>query len=1510
MQNTNELYELTLRKKELKISIKENLSCILWGKYWGVVHKIFEDKEYGLVKIDLSHCYWSDPIPLLSILLELIHIKEDYQKSVRIILPRLDSKNENNANFIKGRFLKFLASQGFLKIMLDNFDVANSKGRITEEKIVRYSNYNNSLIYNEAEVVLAKIYDLSKSINRESILEKFEEEFLFRFKNTVSLQTYFRLAEHVYNILNELIENVERHAYQLNEEKRFAVYIRRRYGAVKNYGEDKQSLDVLRKEKYNCPALDNQVLLDNEAILEIFFVDIGMGLKESLREFFIEKQKHNYKYPVRELFCKILRDGVRKEKDGSLTPFGGLHFITRILRENKGYIWCNEGKEWICSSSVGLLNNDFVKVAITNDISNLENVGLSWCFRIPYSDISKSKNTIGYTWKETVRTHPVFITFQTIETNMDINRVFCRDDRIDKCIWMNGDIKTWDFSVSKKLDSSRNFNISVDTYVWFPKAYYSKNLIIRKLKDYMEKIINKGNKKDEIYLIIGEIDSNELISYYYALNNILLTILGGEGIESIILVTKKWEVVCLQKVDKHLRDDAATAENFYYKEVNNSSQIHHSIVQYAKFIRKYDSYLFWNLVKEYQKNKIYINANIRWNNETVINGYLDFEKIYLFEDVYTLLRNALFRTSGFVSNVDIEYRFIDYASSRICQDVNMNNIYMEHQHLYPINVGGACATGYTKESFYRDKKVDVNIIFFAHSIFGKKINDTAFLFIWPKEDFFLDFEREQREYYRLGKTNLITSNRDESLIDVQRVYNNAIRNKKQTYVDFQNKYPKFIKYGHYKTDKHHYLIGFDILTYMRYSYTKKEGAFVYILWKIINYLCSDTDNIYTYIKDKEWCKTLQYCEYRESIEQGEVLVYHSNTFTEYIIKLVKEVLPDFLIERIVPINIIEVQPKGAPITFSPFTLDILRKIFANNDRKGILYMDSSFSTGRKMMEIENILLSTGCQKVSFLSVFDMRRLRNEDVGNFSYWKINLPRLDDDTHCIICGTLEKVRIFRDKVDGEMNYRIQEWLKNWSCMSVLNFISGHGIENVEGIQCNIDSIPINNSNALNIIIAEKLCESYSNDFVYRFINKKTDLSIYIKMQLICTQICLYGNQNSRQLQLSLLSELVGNMAKSNTINPYTSLAGIVLISQPESIIYELLKEILYLNTNPKILSVKKFFLNSENIDLIISIGYFVKNSYKIEQLVNGYESSNGNKDRIIKLINMHLLPEKDLKLISKEFEGILVNEQGRRHNTNIQKLLSEHVTDFYDLKERCQRAQNDIDRLYELSKHFPLSLSNSREKLNNVKLELDDAIIQTRNLFYKEEEENNEILATGLLQQITISEELKSAINKCKNIFHKILNGYFIQFSDETKNYFMDLVLFYQNKYEKDITIEISNNVNIKDCHKWYYWNQGIEKEFKYLLENIEHCEKLYNNAYMKVNITFEYNYVLIKIISWSDKTADIVKNTFLSKNRLSKERSIAFDVIFDFHNMKVNQDGEFLLETQMSIPACYQQLKGD
>lgn len=1503
-----ESFWISRRKKELFVKIGTNFSCVWWGDNWGdisdFIEKSIHAQPISKIKVIFSDCVWADPIPLLSITLYLQHIKYDYRLPIEVILPRLDSTNEGNQNFQKGQFLKFLATQGFLDIFVNNFIVRDYKYAVDLRTIEKYQNYQYKLFYNEAEVFRARLFTIENDDSKQKIIKIVEDEMYGTLKSTVSLQTFNTVLEQIYNVLNELIENVRQHAYHDGETKRFGLYIRKRYGGTKNYGLDTEGAQSIidKKERINCPALDNQVLLESDSILEIFFVDIGMGLKGSLHDHFTKLSK-NYKYPIRELFCKVLRDGMRKDTKFSLTAFGGLHFLCRVLLESNGYIWCNEGVEWVGASCVNLLKETTeVKAALTGTYSNNFHPGLAWGIRIPFNDSKRRTNSISVNWNGQSNEHPVFRAYQNQEREVSTFRTLVFDDRKDATILMQGSAENW---ICSYTDDMLNMDLSkVDTFVWFPKSFYSKNHIIKMAKDHTKKILNTAIEK-EINFVIGEITAHELISFFYAFNCLDCIRLGTEKIKKIVLITKNWDVVYLENNNGKLLNSTDNAINYYSGQIKNSTMIHESLTLYAYALRAYDSFFFWKTIYQYKADRLFINAKINWSESKQISGYLDFERIYLYGDLYDLLKNALLRMAGCIRNSNVEFLSIDYSAARICQDANIESMPYKDNSVFSIHVGTVCASGYTRDAYYKDAHVDFNVNLFAHPSFDKKISNTAFLLIWPEGNFNDFFPSETKNYYRLGKTGLISERRHERLISTSTAYANTIRSKVETYIDFQQRYPKFIKYGHYHTDSHHYLIGFDMITYMKYSYLKREGAFVYVLCKIISYLSDGKPEAETIseLRDQKWGDIVSRCKY-ESKDKGELIVYHSNTFTEYFMKYVRDILPVCLSERIIPLNIVEIQSKGAPIAFSPFIYEKLKSVFEKGEKKGILYIDSNFSTGRHMLEIENILLSTGCHEVHFFALFDMRRLRNADQRATAYWKINLPRLNDDSTCLICDALKKAEAFKDEVEGSSVARIKTWQTNWSCMSVLNTREGHGIdgENMT-VSYKEDNIHIVDPNVLNLYMAERISETYSNDSIYHFLRKKTDLSIYLKIQLICTQICLYGNQISRKLQLTLLCELIGNMAKQDIVNSYTSLGSLVLITQNESVIYELLHEILYLNQTPTVLSIKKYLLNSTNKDLVIAIAFFVKKYAFIEQLVNGYEEQ---KSIFIKKLNEVLLPDKDLKLLSKEFEGILVNELGRaRHSTNIQKLLMDHASSYETYIQQCDSALHDLHRLCDIAQKLPVALANSNLKSNALFTNVRSSIIQIEHLTALDKERIRNRDNAFASDQIMAGDELKREIKVCEKYFFEILNSYFISYSATAEEYFNVLVKNFEEKYNKKIELSIYGEKN----SKWYYWNQGIEKEFRYFIDNIEHCEKnIHDEIKMKIDIRFDYNQLLIELISWSEKTDVLVKQAFLHKNRLSKEQCLAFDVMFDFVNER-KEDDYFLLKTRMSIPACYQQLGG-
>lgn len=1505
-----------LKNNVLCIQINESLSSRVWADKWGKIEqKIkqgrFSGNLFNAIKINFTYCMWADPLPLLSILMLLIRIKHKYKTT--IILPCLVANDEKKENYNKGRFLKFLATQGFLKVMIENFRVFDSKNRhINEKSMDKFAKYNYNMLYKGAEILHAQVFDAANISNVKDFVLKLQEEITVNLNSQVSLAIYYSVATQIYNILTELIENVKIHAYIEREVQLFGVYIRKRCGAIhENDQENEIFRRVLKFEQENCPALGTDILVANESILEIFFIDLGMGISGSLNESFKQIVRKGYTYPVRELFFRILRDGERSGKNRELTAYGGLHFITRVLRENKGYIWCKDSNEWVGAFCNDIVNNNQDRVDFALSNTREQPQGLGWCIRLPYTDKLNKAHSVSYLWEEKASSHPVFGEYKKRENDFITDNVVIIDEWEDgnEARKLPGNISE---CVGVNLKCGKEARGIYKNFVWRPKSGNSKNQIIKFIKKYVDEVINNlVSMFDETNIFIVDIDDSEILSYFYAFNKLYIGNLACNNINKIMLITKQWGVTCFKNDSNKLIYDINLSKGYVYSKKENTRDISDGICQISNFLRKYDSWLFWKKLENMQEERVFINAEVEWTSKKRVKGYLDFDRLYLYEDLYDRLKNALVRLSGLEKNSMAEYRSIDITSSRICRELNRSLVYREDGRKFAMNIGGVCASGYTKESFYGEQKVDITFVFFAHPAFKKEFKDTAYLLIWPREDYFACFKEDVHVYKRMGQTNLISVNQQESLINVDNIYSNSIRDKKQSYVDFQQKYPKAVKYGHFQTDRHHYLIGIDINTYMQYSHMKKEGVFLFLVAKVLFYLADSEETLNKYIdnlEDSSWKDILKNYNYEKFRDRGELIVYHSNTYTEYSMKFLRKIIPSFLNTKIMPINFLDVQSKGTPIAFSPFMLERIKGHYTAG-QKGILYMDSTLYTGRSLVELENILLSVGCREVSFSSFVDMRRLRNADEKSQSYWKLNIPRLDNKSQCVICNTLKIVKQIDNKLQPEARKRIHEWIRNWQYINISNNIRGHGIESIDDYNEDLEGVKIKSTIGLNMYAAEHMCESFDDDFVYKYIQRKTDLSSETKLQLISTQLCLFGNQNSRQLQLSLLSELVGNMAKLEKVSPYTSLAGLMLISQNNATMYELLNEILNINKDIKIQSIRRYFLQSANMDLAIVIGYFIKTDNNIEAILSPY--SDENKSKIISLADNCYLPDRELKLISKALLGLCVNEQGSSHNVSLEKLKEEHVVQVSDFVDRCNFARNDLQSIKELAKHFPLSMASNYISDRFSYQILVKNIDETERLM----DLNIDIYGRSVVRegnQINPTRELKESIERCKADLDVLLSNFFISSSGKTESYFRNLCMRYEDMYKKKIVLEfLPPDFKYK---KWYYWNNGMEKEFCYFLDNLKHCEKplnmkIHQEDYIHVKVQFDINSLILTIKSWSSVPALKVEKKFLDDNRLSKEHSEAFDVSFRFENsqsMPIEQ--EYLLETRMVVPSCYPSLE--
>ena len=106
--------QVNLTRNVFYVLILGNLSSKLWADKWGkieekIIQGQFSGNAFNEIKIDFTNCVWADPLPLLSIFMLLIKVKN--KNKIIIVLPCINHKDEKNTKFEKGQFLKSLASQ-------------------------------------------------------------------------------------------------------------------------------------------------------------------------------------------------------------------------------------------------------------------------------------------------------------------------------------------------------------------------------------------------------------------------------------------------------------------------------------------------------------------------------------------------------------------------------------------------------------------------------------------------------------------------------------------------------------------------------------------------------------------------------------------------------------------------------------------------------------------------------------------------------------------------------------------------------------------------------------------------------------------------------------------------------------------------------------------------------------------------------------------------------------------------------------------------------------------------------------------------------------------------------------------------------------------------------------------------------------------------------------------------------------------------------------------------------
>ena len=332
------------------LAIKGYFYNRIWFRKFGKIqHEILECSNIE-ISVNLEKCLFISPTPFLSLLLTLQKVKDENDCFVKFVLGNEDS-DENK------KFLNYCAKEGFL-------DIINSIGD-NKYEVSKYKKYNMVGNENYENILNARIIDISNyGENIEQIVNELLEQI-----NESNLHInkkqglYTNVA--IRNILQELIDNVNKHAYCGNF-KKFAIYIRTRYvtDTTKRIGREN---NIYSKQG---PTTKPDEIYIHKAI-EIYFQDIGKGIVNSYRE----KGNRYDKRPLREIVkYTFFRENFPRRENN--TSINGLAFLRKILQEKNNYFTVYNQFEGTGTFTVTEKNHINVNNILMKDFDDFQSHGI------------------------------------------------------------------------------------------------------------------------------------------------------------------------------------------------------------------------------------------------------------------------------------------------------------------------------------------------------------------------------------------------------------------------------------------------------------------------------------------------------------------------------------------------------------------------------------------------------------------------------------------------------------------------------------------------------------------------------------------------------------------------------------------------------------------------------------------------------------------------------------------------------------------------------------------------------------------------------------------------------------------------------------------------------------------------------------------------------------------------------------------------------------------------------
>lgn len=653
----NNCPEIQIYKNQFLLKFSDEVIAKDFAKYFGEIqNKILgEDFCAEEIIIDLSETKYINHFCISKIVLTLYACKKN--KKIKMCLPRHNNK-----------MLRYIYNLGILDYIFNCGYIECYIG----DKI--HNSYEDIYDFNgcyDHSILPYEIFEFNKNVNN----EYFDEEKIVVEKCLNAVKKYYceekeqpekynKVESRVSLYLQEIVDNVFKHAYIESDKIFFAINIYNSYlppyAVYKGTREEEKFEKRINKLQKHVPMSVYKDIQDRYfGGFNIVIDDIGEGIRNTYTS---EKKENVYK--------DVYINGTKGRR-----TINGLKLVADQIAMNNDILWAHDTKYWIRTSFIE--NNQLCKEdeSKTLHYDHLAVMGL--CYDI---FINLSQNSI-----EKRKTYEKF----GIKCKMSVSEIkemiSMSKNSSDNTVIDNLNVTYKNVSMQDRLNVQSKF------LFYRPRAT-QKNKMANEIGTRV--LIRTSDESNFKYLVIYDLNQTTLFQAKAALEYEEITNkIRKIGIDKIILLTEdSWFFAMVSnKMNK-----------------DNAQKIFDEIDFKILFsnIHKNDESVFTELLLREQKNYV-THAQIYWGRN-IITEYIDVERMIWDRAFSDILHKALARISGLLSDEQKIVFLENYLEAKFGAVVNE----FKKDALQKIYLGSILMTGDTeKKVSYND---DIKIYLFRH----------------------------------------------------------------------------------------------------------------------------------------------------------------------------------------------------------------------------------------------------------------------------------------------------------------------------------------------------------------------------------------------------------------------------------------------------------------------------------------------------------------------------------------------------------------------------------------------------------------------------------------------------------------------------------------------------------------------------------------------------------------------------------------------------------------------------